>query len=540
MALPATGYDLATATNPGTALTDFTLMVDLKDMSTDWWSAVGSETDGTKGRAAIDSSEVELACDWIDFDSTADTGLLRVKWTGTLAASGTQKIRIYPPVAANASVAVGATYGQHNAYDDDWNQYHPYSVDNKNRKLSTQTPSTDGLGVSIGTTAGKFGQATTFTSAGSVSWTLAGITGVPMTLSCWSKSSGTYDQAIRVSDAVEDFYQLYVRLATGQQPVAIHSGTYQAKSTFSTALGTSTWRYQVARFDTNSSRTAFENAVAATENTQVNSGGVGTAIVSIPHTSLTGQAHDLQLHSTNRSNPWISQEYAQTSDNATFWGTWAWESWESPFEDPTTYTLGGTNSSEITTNTDTVTLTALDCTGEAYLYKDFGIDYFQDFNVQAIINVTANGAGLPSFEALALSNTPDEEGGGLEDAFDGLSLRMQTAGTQVPVGVNYEDATNTGLMTGTAYSTDLYVTFERTGTVLTVSVYTGSHGGTLVDTETLAVPITDYRYLYIGQSRGAGSGDVTATLRNIEVSTSPRAILNYILEPTYRWGVSES
>lgn len=116
MALPATTYDTATLVNPSSSLTDFALVVDLSRMSAAWWAAVDT-TDGTKGRAAKDSGPTELACDWLDFDSVNETGWLRVKWSGTLASSGTQTLRVYPPQAANASVSASDTYGSNNAYN---------------------------------------------------------------------------------------------------------------------------------------------------------------------------------------------------------------------------------------------------------------------------------------------------------------------------------------------------------------------------------------------------------------------------------------
>jgi hypothetical protein len=41
--------------------------------------------------------------------------------------------------------------------------------------------------------------------------------------------------------------------------------------------------------------------------------------------SFFGNLQEFQLHTTARSVDWISHEYDQTNDNATFWGTWSWE-----------------------------------------------------------------------------------------------------------------------------------------------------------------------------------------------------------------------
>jgi len=37
-----------------------------------------------------------------------------------------------------------------------------------------------------------------------------------------------------------------------------------------------------------------------------------------------GSISQAQVHTIDRSADWISDEYDQTNDNATFWGTWTW------------------------------------------------------------------------------------------------------------------------------------------------------------------------------------------------------------------------
>ncbi len=149
MALPSSTYDIATLVNPTSSLTDFTLVVDLSRMSSAWWGAVDT-ADATKGRAAKDSGPTELACDWIDFDSVNETGLLRVKWSGTLATSGTQTLRVYPPMAANASVAASDTYGRDNAYGSQVLAYWPMNDSQdrtaNGRNLTTYGAAATGVG----------------------------------------------------------------------------------------------------------------------------------------------------------------------------------------------------------------------------------------------------------------------------------------------------------------------------------------------------------------------------------------------------------
>ena len=64
MAIPSSGYGIATISNPDSALTDFTLMIDLSRMSASWW-ADAEDTDATRGRASKNDGTTELATDWI-------------------------------------------------------------------------------------------------------------------------------------------------------------------------------------------------------------------------------------------------------------------------------------------------------------------------------------------------------------------------------------------------------------------------------------------------------------------------------------------
>jgi len=78
MAIPSTTYDIATATNPSAALTDFTFIVDLSNLSAGGKSAWNTSEQG-RGRVSKGEGTTELAADWIDLDHTAKTGLVRIK-----------------------------------------------------------------------------------------------------------------------------------------------------------------------------------------------------------------------------------------------------------------------------------------------------------------------------------------------------------------------------------------------------------------------------------------------------------------------------
>ena len=187
MALPLSGYAVATATNPPSSLTDFSLLVDLSKMPTEWWAAA-EDTTGNRGRAAKATGE-ELPSDWIDYNHGAQTGFVRVLWSGELSDSGSQAVRIYPPQAANSAYAANATYGQYNAYDSFTEAYWPLSDDGTwaDRTGNHSGVSEEGT---PGTDTGKVGDGMSCNGAEGVNtgngW-LGGETAI--TITCWFKAS---------------------------------------------------------------------------------------------------------------------------------------------------------------------------------------------------------------------------------------------------------------------------------------------------------------------------------------------------------------
>lgn len=329
MALPSTTYDTATLVNPGSSLTDFTLIVDLSRMSAAWWSAVDT-SDGTKGRAAKDSGPTELACDWIDFDDVAETGLLRVKWSGTLSDTGTQTLRIYPPQAANASVAANATYGSDNAYDSDWAAYWP--LHDANDRTSNGYDLTAQGGVTAGGVAGKLGAATDFD--GSDDWfertASAPNTGPGKTLIAWVNydAQSYVSRILEIQDTSNNSYQQILHVFSTIRANE-YDGSTQGGPTASVPA-TGTWCQTTAQFVTATSRYAFVNKTKSSQNTaSIDSTGDGTAdrlgigaASDGSGTHMDAKIQHVQAHSIARADDWIEYEYDQMNDQATFWGTW--------------------------------------------------------------------------------------------------------------------------------------------------------------------------------------------------------------------------
>ena len=347
MPLPSTGYATAAATNPASALTDFTLVVDLADMPAEWWAAVDT-SDGTKGRAAKDDG-TELPADWIDFDDVNETGWLRVKWSGTLASSGTQTVRIYPPVAANSSYAAGDTYGQDNAYDASWEGYWP--LHDGNDRTANGNDLTAGGGVTFGNAAGKVGDATDF-ELGSSQYATAGTTGL-------SASAGTVLGWHRPETVAPDSYFIFGHFNSGNR-IYVHVTNLQTYvgvgddfivGGAGSVVSAGNWYHSGLTWNGGTWARFFGGAQAETGSyTNLSSIGATLAVGALWNGSASnhydGVLDDVQMHSVARATAWIDAEHDQTNDNAGFWGAWAWNAAAAgatsrpPFRQPRRFSRG--------------------------------------------------------------------------------------------------------------------------------------------------------------------------------------------------------
>jgi hypothetical protein len=328
MALPSSTYDTATLVNPGSSLTDFTLIVDLSRMSAAWWAAVDT-SDGTKGRAAKDSGPTELACDWIDFDNVAETGLLRVKWSGTLSSSGTQTLRIYPPQSGNASVAANATYGSDNAYDSDWAAYWP--LHDANDRTANGYDLTAQGGVTLGGATGKLGAATDFDGTDDrLDYTSGAITapGTAITWMAWIEpdANNSTRSIIYQRDLSGNHYERLAVLITYFRSNEYDGSTAVSAINLSSTVTLDTWQFVALERASSTDRRVWRNANRGNSaTTDVTATGVDSTYVggaSYGGEYIDGALNHVQMHSTNRDPDWIEYEYDQTNDQATFWGTW--------------------------------------------------------------------------------------------------------------------------------------------------------------------------------------------------------------------------
>jgi len=344
MAIPSAGYDSATISNPSSALTDFTLIVDLSDMSSDWWDDVNTST-GARGRASKSDGTTELACDWIDFDNTAETGLLRVKYTGTLASSGTQTIRIYAPNTRNTAYGVSDTYGQYNAYDSTWDAYYP--LGGGDDRTSNGRDGTAQGGVVVGGVSGKIGNATSFDGVGD--YINLGTTWLSSYEEFYisalvNTDSDTSPQGTIIA-SWNDSSDQFILLVDGTDYTTVTRNDDYNVNEDTTVFSEGEWIKAALEYDNGANQTNYIDGVA----------GDSTAITSALRTRTSdiyigndlsdtilfeGQLQEVQVHSDIRSSAWRTEEFDQTDDNATFWGTWTWTSTGTTYNEAVSESIG--------------------------------------------------------------------------------------------------------------------------------------------------------------------------------------------------------
>jgi hypothetical protein len=126
---PAWAYDTAwshylsitvDATKVPGDLTNYTVLVDLDNLSTghNFWTT--AQSDGDDLRFTKDDGTTELAYELVAIDTTAKTGEVHVLYAGTLSSSSDTVIRMYYGNAGASPYAEDATYGAEAAWDSNY------------------------------------------------------------------------------------------------------------------------------------------------------------------------------------------------------------------------------------------------------------------------------------------------------------------------------------------------------------------------------------------------------------------------------------
>ena len=171
------------------------------------------------------------------------------------------------------------------------------------------------------------------------------------------------------------------------------------------------------------------------------------------------------------------------------------------------YTVHDTNS-DFTIGDYKLDVSSMRRDSDGYVYKDFGVDYFADFEIHFEMNITSV-ATEAMWMIFCLSNTIGDYQDQL-DSSDGIMWEFfytagrpwtyfkskgSTVGTYWAIGVNYENAYG-----------PYYIIAKRRGDQFTVEIYTDSARTTLYSSKTETVTTDKMRYFMTVGSRDWPSG----------------------------------
>lgn len=332
MPVPSTTYDIGIPPAPSADIDGFSYIDDEINHSVGWWAAVDTE-DGAKGRCYLNSDETELATDSIDFASTG-TGQRRIYIGTVLAASSdaSRAVRSYPPNTENTSYLATDTYGQYNAYDSNWAGYWP--AGGGTERTSNELNLTGFGSIIEGDSSGKIGSATSHNGSTQYSSAnIAAITSRPATLLGWFLPDIGPSDMTMVGVANTGSSSDWVILSTddnnGANEITIWERSGGTGRPYDGNYITSAWNFaygtlvsETSRFVSLNNQTAIENTTPIPTPSDLNSTAIGRLNDSSPGRYFNGLLQEQQIHDVVRSSSYISQEYSQTNDNATFWGTW--------------------------------------------------------------------------------------------------------------------------------------------------------------------------------------------------------------------------
>lgn len=329
-ALPTGLFARAPATNPTAVLNNFIFIIDLSTLPTTWWDEVDT-TIGAKGRAAKDVGAIELATDWFQFNNITQTGFVRVSWSGALVTTGIQEIRIYPPRSTNTTLIPTDTYGSDNCYDPaNVVMYSPNGGDN-DRSSNNLSFTVSGSLVS-GDSVGQIGDATSFNGIDESLQAVLTSATKPVTMMAWLNPSAAAVGIMMSTYNDSDVTEMMDLLQDGANSIYQVIGDSGVSTTgiSATPATIGEWSHAgglVGDNITNSVATAYRNGVPGTTiigtaaNPIVNKLNIGVHLNGSAF-HFPGLLQELWIFSDEKPGEWIAHEHSQSSDNATFWGTW--------------------------------------------------------------------------------------------------------------------------------------------------------------------------------------------------------------------------
>ena len=308
-------------------LTDFPIYIDLSDMdlATDIFDTC--QADGGDIRVTKSDGTTELAREIESIDTTAKTGELHVKYSGTLSSSVDTDIYIYYN-GTDTEPASTATYGSEAVWSDYSAVYHLNEAVNNTAggyKDSAGNYNGTGSSMSITAPAGQIGKAQGFD--GSVDYISTGNMGISgsqnRTVSYWGKvSGGTFNYGVSWGD--NTLYKNWAQTVETNIVGVRVSGGFRL-FTFTNAHD-GNWHYQSQQLDgtTTADIAAYGDgstlSVSSTNTQTLNTADSGYKIAQEPGGSnFAGNIDEVRISADVKGADFANTEYANQNSASTFY-----------------------------------------------------------------------------------------------------------------------------------------------------------------------------------------------------------------------------
>jgi hypothetical protein len=337
LSFPASFSDAVEATiaNPSSSLTDPFFVIDGDNLPAAFWDNVQSDLGDVR---LSDANGGMLPCYVHNYDYATQKATIIGKWFGTLATSGTQKVRVH---CGNASVTtddVDSLFGQHNV----WHQlligvYPDGGGNNASRWANNLTMSNATAGDSTGPfgtlKATNYNGTTALGSKASVSQPSAAPTSAAIV--AWAKSDSTTASQVvgGITDTADTdrFFVGFFAGAVANDPLQSHiAGNGQGSAAASSATGYGLgWHHAAFRFPSTTSRFAMLDGVAGAEGTDLRTPdaidriAIGARVRTTTDAYFDGLLSMVQFYNSHCPSAAEIAWQSSQSDQATFWGTWA-------------------------------------------------------------------------------------------------------------------------------------------------------------------------------------------------------------------------
>lgn len=326
------GYDTWTPQSaPTSSLLRFSHIMDLSLASASWWANVVDQDD----IRVTDTNDNALPFDVIEFDSSAQTGLMIVRQTQ--ASSGAQAFRVWSGNASAISLNACSEYGRYLAYDADWVAFWPYG--HGTDRCQNQLALTATGGTVVDTAAGPTGHDCAIYNSTTelkqyASVTTTALTSVPLTLHASAKrfAASNFEDSVLVEIADSSSVSAaQLHTVASSSPIRLttrSAGGGEVSAGNNTSLSADTWFHAFALAKGGNTRQALVDGGGTTQTPQTSVTPTSLDTIRIGGTVAGGAAARLfggrlafvGVHSAVRSPAWHAYWESMMSQNS-FWTT---------------------------------------------------------------------------------------------------------------------------------------------------------------------------------------------------------------------------